>query len=330
MAENVTLPPVDHQLLFDYLSNLSLTDLVAVTLIDTNILLGGLFTFWGDLFAREDIVALSFNTDEGKCYGDSHIVYIPLNHIAAITRIPLNENSAPKLPISSQLQLVQILGDYGTKRDIRLPAKNYPNPLASIISHHNMSLITTIGLELWGYSEKALSQDAIPPEGIHFDNDFLIYADWSFFGTQSQGSVSFSAAPIPGLINIEKNLSQSLEHQVLQKLKDSFGGKINRSLSPSFGKYITIQGSLLVPNPTQDESIEDELCYLFKIATDQKDDPICPVLMKVRRLKFPIGFLNQISSKLVFYGELLPIPVSILGQFHKHVLLARAIAFIQE
>ena len=96
------------------------------------------------------------------------------------------------------------------------------------------------------------------------------------------------------------------------------------------GDYTILQGCLLAPQPAQDEIIEGEKCYLYKVAESIGGGMVCPVLLKVDQLKYPTGFLNRISSQLTFYGELLPLPVDMLGEKYSQTLLARAIAYLSE
>jgi hypothetical protein len=114
---------------------------------------------------------------------------------------------------------------------------------------------------------------------------------------------------------------------VLQRLKSSLGSKIRQAVSPATGEYRLIQGVLLVPDPAQDEIIEGEMSYLYQVGISS-DGTVCPILIKAKQLKYPRGFLDKVSSVLAFYGEMLPIPVSILGNNHSQVLLARAIAHV--
>lgn len=327
MAQDSVFSPMNTKKLLKNLETLSPADLITVTLTETSILLGGVFKFWKDAWDEDRVVALSFNTDKGKRFGDSCIAHIPITSIAGVFAVPLDNASTPR--ISADDPQVQFLREMGIDLDLRLAVQDYPTPLASIIYEHNMRVATAVGLEISYYVEKSLSPDGIPSGGICFDNDFLMYADWAFFATQTGGGVNISGA-LPGFVNVEKSLSQSPEQQVLQRLKDSLGAKIQRHISSAIGTYKVLQGCLLVPEPAQDEIIEGEKCYLYKVAESRDDGAVYPILVKVEQLKFPIDFLNRINSELTFYGELLPIPVSIMGEKYSQVLLTRAIAYLKE
>jgi len=121
----------------------------------------------------------------------------------------------------------------------------------------------------------------------------------------------------------------SNEELVMQRLKVSLSEQIRKKLSPSIGSYAVIHGALLVPDPAQDEKIEGEICYLYQVATSS-EGAIFPILIKERLLKYPKDFLHRISSKLVFYGEILPVPVSIVGQLYQKVLLVRVLAHLKD
>lgn len=328
MSHDSIFPPLNPQKLREKLEVISSTDLIAVTLIDSSILLGSSFKFWEDVWHEEMMLPLGFNTNDGKRFGRSCVVHVPANIVAAVVKVPLDDASRPK--ISTDDPQVHVFRQLGIDHDLTLTAQEYPNPLASIIFEHNSSVVTAIGLEISDYAEKALSQDGISPEGIGFDNDFLMYADWPFFETQVGGNTNFSAAPVPGLVNITRSLDQSPEQQVLQRLKDTLSERIRRHVSSSTGKYAILRGCLLVPTLAQDEMIEGETCYLYKIAENRDDGTVYPVLIKAERLKYPVGFLNRINSVLTFYGELLPTPIDMLGEKYDEALLARAIAYLRD
>jgi hypothetical protein len=153
-----------------------------------------------------------------------------------------------------------------------------------------------------------------------------LYVDWTFFSHQIAGSVSISAG-IPGVASINKDVRHSLGAQVLQRLKDSLADKIREGISPSIGEH-TLYGSILIPEPTDITVIEGEECHLCIVAENLDRGRACPVLLKVKLLKYPFEFLRHISSVLTFYGELLPIPLNVLGETHQKVLLARAIGYL--
>jgi hypothetical protein len=325
MSTDPTFTPLDLEQLREQLQTFSINDLLAVTLKNGDILLGGLFNFWEDIWDDEGCVAIIFNTDKGTQFGDSNVVHVPHTLISCIAVVPLDDASLPKLDADS-LQ-AQFFKQIGIELNLILPPKDYPNPLASIICEHNLGVVKNANLDVGIYVEKALSEEGIPPEGIHFGADFLIYADWQFFSTQAGGSFAVSAVPIPGL-NIGKNFSKSPEQQVLQRLRVTRTEQLRKRVSPSIGNYVTIEGCLLVPEPAQDTEIEGDLCYLYRVAESKEDGQVYPLLIKAKRLKYPLEFVNRINSILTIYGELMAMPVSILGENYAEVLVARAIAYL--
>jgi len=181
--------PMDAQQLEGRLKSVTIAqDFVAVTLTDGDMLLGSISKHWK---WNGTTVSLSFNTAEGKRFGLSHYIDVPVDLIADVSVIPLDDASTPRMdPEAPDAQLLkEILGEI----DTRVPVQDYPNPLASIIYEHNVQVASLHGLAIGDYIEKALARDAIPPEGVKFDADFLLYADWAFFSREAAGPTSVSA-----------------------------------------------------------------------------------------------------------------------------------------
>jgi len=316
--------PMNAEQLEERLKSIAIAqDLIAMTLTDGDILLGGISKHWK---WDGEIVSLSFNTAEGKRFGLSHFVDVPVDLIADILVIPLDDASTPKMehddPVAQLLK--EILGEI----DTRLPVQDYPNPLASIIYEHNVQVASSHGLAVRDYMEKALARDAIPPEGIKLDADFLLYADWAFFSREAAGPTSVSAGlSTPFRLQISKDVSQSLPAQVLQRLRNSHADRIRRRISPTVGEH-SLRGSILVPEDPQTTKIEGEECHLLMVAENQGPEGRLPILVKVHALKFPLEFLSHVKSVLIVYGELLPAPVMVSGRRYQKVLLARAIGYL--
>jgi hypothetical protein len=346
MSSGSIFVPIDAQRLEEKLKSIAIAyDLIAVTLIGGDILLGGISKHWA---WNGRTVSLSFNTDEGRRFRHSCFIDIPIDLIADISVIPLDDASIPKIaPDDPQLQFLKeifeiddgvstpkVVPDDPQSQFLKeillrriLPVQDYPNPLASIIYNHDTQVASSQGFTVGYYVEMALAKDAIPPEGIYFEDDFLLYADWSFFLQQTAGSVSLSAG-IPGLFNISKDVSQSLQTQVLQRLKATLADKIRKKISPKTGEEDVIQGCILAPEPPETTVIEGEECHLCMIVESQDTGELCPVLFKVKAFKYPLEFLGRVNSVLTFYGELLPIPVEVLGEMYNRTLLARAIGYL--
>jgi hypothetical protein len=325
MLPNTVFNPINIPKAQQLISSVSSTDLLAFTLTNGDILLGELHQHgkW-----NKESINIAFNMSDGRRYGQSRIIEVPITCISSIKIIPLNEDCAPR--IQSNDPEAEFLREFGfdIEGSIKLPAHNYPNPLASTIYEHNMPIAEANNFKALYLIEESLSQDGIPTEGIHFYDDFLMYVDWEFFQTQSKDGTSIAIAPLPGLVQFEKSGRLSPEEQVLHRLKASLTGKLTQMIpSSSTGIYSLLSAILLVPDPAQDEEIEGEKCYLYQIANSTNGD-LLPILIKSKMLKYPRGFLNRVSSKLVFYGEILQIPVAILGNQHDSVLLVRAIAYL--
>ena len=88
-----------------------------------------------------------------------------------------------------------------------------------------------------------------------------------------------------------------------------------------------MHGCILVKDSPETTEIEGEECHLWAIV--EPDGQLFPVLVKVRMLKYPLELINRVNSVLTFYGELLPIPLNVLGTACEKTLLARAIAYFQ-
>lgn len=326
MPERSIIQPLTPDELRDRAAALEVAyQLIEVTLVDGDTLIGCLAKDWS---WDGQTVSLGFNTVEGKRYGHSHIVDIPINVIADIQPIPLSEASIPRVETDDPtLAFLRELG-IDDEKYARLPVQDYPNPLASIICEHNLSIVAAHDLPLFGYVERALSTDAIPPEGIEFGGDFLLYADWTFFSQQMSGAVNVSVNIL--MAGLSKDLSPSLQAEVIKRLRHSWIERVRKRMIPGATREHLMQGRILVPEPSESTEIEGEKCSVVICATtDEKGgEETCPVLLKLNSLKYPLEFLGYITSVLTFYGELLPLPLVILGKTYEKALLARAIGYL--
>jgi len=319
MSPEEILQPITSDALQNFLSTCKGSDLLAFKLTNGDILLGGIPRGGG---IRGDTVNIAFNMPDGKRYGLAQYIKIEITSIASVSVVPLSEASIPTLSEGEwELEFLQPSAD----KKVRLPVHNFPNPLASIIHNHNMPIVESHGFTASHLIEESLSQDGISEQGIHFDKDFLMYADWEFFQTQTKGETSIAASPFPGLVQVEHVLKSSNEEQVVIRIRNSLTNRILKFVPP-FGDYRLLEGVLLVPEPLQDEEIEGETSYLYRIATSQGDH--YPILVKAKKLKYPRSFLDRVSSQLTFYGEMASIPVSISGYKYERSMLVRAIAYL--
>ena len=309
--------PIAIEALRTILTNCLSSDLLAFHLQDGDILLGGIPRGGG---LRDDTVNIAFNAPDGKRYGVAQYVRIPTSLIASVTVVPLSDATIPPI---NQADRENTFVQRTRAKDMRLPVHNFPNPLAKILYDHNMPIVESHGFSVSKLIEESLSQAGISGTGIHFDRDFLMYADWEFFETQAKGETNIAVSPLPGLVQLERVIRSSNEELVIARLRNSLSNRIS-SLLPSLGEYRILMGVLLVPEPLQDEEIEGETCYLYRVATSEGEQ--YPVLIKAKKLKYPRSFLNRVSSQMAFYGEMLPIPVSVAWSKYNDSMLVRAIA----
>jgi hypothetical protein len=325
MSTGSILPRLSADQVESWVKSVSSGDFVAVTLTNGDTLLGGILQPpWAD----NTRVSVSFNTHEGRRYGHSHLVEVPAELVADLSVVPLDEETIPKPGADDpDLNLLQeIVGEDALGQwDLRVPPRGYPNPLASAICEHNLRVAASLGLEVWGYAEKALAGDAVPPEGIRFKGDTLLYADWEFFAQYRAGGGSVSAG-IPGIFEVTKDLSQSPQAQVLQRLKAPIHEKVRRAIAPVANEH-RVEGRILWPQDAETTTLEGAECLLVG-AEDSRTGQVRPVLLKKKYLKYPQELLPLVRSMLTFYGELVQIPVIVFGQAHQETLLARAFGYV--
>ena len=326
MSEAIVFQPLSDEALNECIDVIEPgIQLVAVTLTDGDMLMGGLLPPW---FPLDEGLGLHYNTEKGQTHGSSYIVQIPHNLIADIRIVPLSESSVPHP--QSDAYITTLLKQAGAESllpsNFKVAVKNYPNPFASIICQHNEHIAQKHHIEILDYMEKALSEAAVPPEGIRFDDSILLYADWDYFSQNVSGGVEVSAG-IPAVMDVTKALSPSLHERATEKLK---GTLAQRATSPKMMKEHRMRGCILVDQKPQDTEIQGEKCIVVTCASTDKRSPgeTFPVLLKLKHLNYPQEFLRYIISELTFYGELLPIPIEVVGKVHHKALLARAIGYI--
>jgi hypothetical protein len=327
MSSDSVFLPIDIQRLEERLESFSSEyDLVVVTLTSGDVLLGAISKHWD---WNERTVSLSFNTEAGQRFQFSHEIDIPVELIADTEVVPLDEASAPRRGADDpQARAVEQIFGESFELDPRLPVRDYPNPLATIICKHNAQIAQSHNLPVNDCAEFSLPLDAIPPEGISFDDEFLLYADWPFFQRQISGSSSITGGIIPNILEINKDLSQPLQQYVFQKLKVSLGeSKVRRGTELSDGMHI-IQGHIVLVESEMTTDIEGEKCHICIVGEIKRRGELRLVLLKNTGIKLPIEFVGCVNSILSFYGEVLPIPVNVQGRNYQHALLARAVGFL--
>ncbi len=301
--------------------------LISVTLITSDELIGGLAKHWG---WNGEEVSIGFNTHRGQMFGMSHIIRIPLELIADVKPIPLADESLPMWsPNDPYLVRLREKGmdDSFNKRSF---VQDYPNPWATLIERHNLEICKRLGLKVGGYGEAALSRESVPPEGILLSRNFMLYTDWDFFSRQMHGAVSINASI--GMTGVTKDFSPSLQVFVFKHLHENFQKikEFQDVLQPSGVDEAYIRGCILMPKPAQDTEIEGERCILITCGNaENTGEAAYPVLLKQKYLKYPIELLDLVRSSLIFYGEFLPLPIEVFGIKQEYTILARAIAYLQ-
>jgi hypothetical protein len=300
---------------------ITIYDLIAVTLTDSDVLLGGISKHWE---WDGNVIAIAFNTVEGQRSGRSHQIEVPIESVADVSVVPLADSSTPRLPADDpQVKFLrEVLGE-DASIDPRILPQDYPNPLASVICIHNTEVASSHNLVVGGWIEKALPLDAISPEGIRFEDDLLLFADWEFFDQQTSGPLSVTGGLL-GVIELSKEMSRSPQRQVVQRLKEqALTERVRKRVLPTSGECI-VHGRIRVGESPDTTQIEGQECHLWMVAGASGES--CPVLVKVRMLRYPLEFIKHVDSELAFYGELLPIPLKVTGEVYQKALLARAIA----
>ena len=207
-----------------------------------------------------------------------------------------------------------------------LTLKNVPNPMASLIYEHNFKVASKYGLHIGTMIEAALPEAGLPPSGIDFTEDEIIYTDWEFFSHVVGGSLS------AGAYGISVGFERSLYGLARDKITNGIIEKITGFLSgrKPIGEC-RLQGFLVVPQPEITTSIEGDECIVV-ICSDQKSfSPkikFIPAILKKRAISYPIEFLPFINSSLVFYGEMRQIPLEIGGLKSDYTLMTRAIGYV--
>ncbi len=296
--------------------------LIAVTLTNGDVLLGCLGKHWS---WNGKTVDIAFNTEEGKQFGDSWIILVPLEEITDIQKVSLSRESIPTFEMDElSFEIMQKLNPHVEKR-MPLYVQDYPNPLATVICRHNMDVNAKCGFQVFGYCERALATDHIPPEGIKFDEDLILYSDWEFF---SRRSASPTRVGMNLGVTVSRDLGLPLQREVVERLKRSWLDTLRDKTDIDFARETTLRGQIVIPSPLQDTQIEGESCIVVICKVDEGESNA--VLLKQKLLKYPLEFLGFVKSVLAFHGEMLPIPLTVAGQVYTSVMLARAIGYLKE
>jgi len=252
---------------------------------------------------REDL-ELNFNAPEGKIHGHGKIISIPKKLISEIRKIP-----------------------WKNKELTNLPVKNYPNPFAKIIHDNNLSVSKRYNFEVCDFIECALSREGIPPTGIEFDKQELIYVDWDYFSKIKGGVTQV------GVGGASVGWQRSLQSFVITEMKKRVLARIQRFLAGNFPRPVRLRGFVVVPKIVQKTKIEGEKCLLYVASTHKhgtRQGEWVPIIIKENSLRYPQEFFPRIASEMTFYGEEKQVPVRIDGNAVGKVLMIRAIGYLKD
>ncbi len=243
---------------------------------------------------------LLFNSDEGTIAGRSHTVPVCAEVVADVRPIPWSR---------------VLLGEDGFH--------NAPNPIASAVAEHNTAVAHRYGLPVSDLLEFSLPTEGIPPDGIEFSDDELVYRDLDHFAHSAQLGVSFSA----GAAGISRQ--PAIRELIHSKLSDGVVESVGRFMREKLGansgvSELRIVGRIEVPEEELTTQLEGEDCIVIYCC--EEGSTRLPVILKRNSLSYPVELLSLISSPLVFYGERKQIPVD----DQSWVLLARAIGYIAD
>jgi len=251
-------------------------------------------------------VCLAFNSKRGIKHGWAYRVEVRDGLISGIRPLPWTRESLSFLTL-----------------------KNVPNPIASWVCEHNLKVIQKYDLHVYHTFEKALSETGIPPHGINFAQDEIIYVDWEFFSHISGGSLTVGIEGIAGL-----TIERSLYQLVLDKLTTGVAEKLTKFIPGKrpLGEQ-RLKGYLVIPPNEITTDIEGIKCMVV-LCSDRKfyppEDIFIPVLLKEKALSYPKEFLKFIKSKLIFYGEIKQIPIRVNENLRSdYALIARAVGYIK-
>jgi hypothetical protein len=245
---------------------------------------------------------LLFNTKEGQKYGDSFFIELKHDFISDIRNL-----------------------NWENLEEVRW----MPNPFATMICEHNFTVAENCGFKIRNYLEASLSEMNIPPEGILFTREQLIYADWEFL-SQISGGTSGSV----GISVINLKPGRTLFNLALDKMRNGKVEKIRNFLPGSYpleeGKF---SGFLVLPSDDIHTIVEGEECVVALCCKETFFSPqnkYMPIILKKNSLRYPIEYLRHLRSELVFYGEVVEIPIYEQEISSDASIMIRGIAYLNK
>ncbi|MGI6154112.1 MAG: hypothetical protein ACOYJB_09845 [Christensenellaceae bacterium] len=245
---------------------------------------------------------LTFNSEAGTIAGQSYTVLVPAEVVADVRPIPWAR---------------ALLGSDGFH--------NAPNPIASAVAAHNTDVAQRYGVQPSALFEFSLPTEDLPPDGIEFSNDELVYRDLDHFAHAAQLGVSFGAG-VAGL-----SRQPAIRELIHSKLSDGVVERVGRFVREKVGvqsgvSELRIVGRIEVPEDELTTQLEGEACIVVYCCDEESAATRLPVILKRNSLSYPPELLSLVASPLVFYGERKQIPIG----NQSWVLLARAIGYIAD
>jgi hypothetical protein len=249
-------------------------------------------------------LVLNFNSEEGRRFGKSYRLHVPVGLISHVQPVTVVVPST----IALHTELV----------------RNYPNPLASILSQHNLQQTKVNALKIIDYVERALPQDEVVLSGVEFNQNMLLYADWDYLAQNMRGGVAVEVnAPF---FTVQKELLPSLFELARAKIETGWLATKLSDVVSSKSNTFSAEGRVRVLSEPISTTIEGEECIVV-LCGDAAF--LIPVLIKKRLVRYPIEFIGFIMSKLRFYGDIMYAPLVLEGTMFYNIMLARVIGYIE-
>lgn len=205
------------------------------------------------------------------------------------------------------------------------PVKDMPNPYATMTCEHNIEVAKKFDLTIEEYCEFSLSEENLPPNGIELKGEQLLYVDWDFMSKLLGGGT-----PSVGAYGAGLKLGRNEFNFALDKIKNGKIEKILKFLPGSFPfEEGRISGYLVFPTEQITTKIENEDCIIAlccKTKSFDPEEPYVPLILKNKGFRYPLEYLPYLISEIVFYGEILDIPVYEQGIVSNACLMVRGVA----
>lgn len=237
-----------------------------------------------------------FNSKYGSVHGSAWTIQLTPDAVVSIERLPWSKSLLSK------------------------GLKNIPNPYATLIETHNLSVARREGLVVRPYMECALAVDAVTSEGLEFESDELLYADYAYFERLS--SLTLTA----GVFGAGVDLQVGVHTIVWQALAASLPARL--ALPNNLKRHV---GHLEAgPEDTTTEMEGEAWRVFFFTPAVPLFAPKMPVLCKTSGVSYPREFWPYIKSTLVLLGEERQIPFAYEEERWYRLITARAIGYVAD